>query len=162
MPRIDKHNYYLNIAEVVLERGSCLRRIFGAVIVNRDKVISSGYNGAPRGRQNCIDRGVCMRQEFKVPSGERYELCRSVHAETNAVIHASHEETTGSSLYLVGKETKNNIYVNGTTPCSMCKRVIINAGIETLITRIDKENFIITKVCQWIENDETLEEFRGY
>ena len=89
MERRDKENYYLDIAETVAERGTCLRRNFGAIIVNKDQIISTGYVGAPRGRRNCIDLGYCVRESLQIPRGERYELCRSVHAEANAIIHAS-------------------------------------------------------------------------
>ena len=89
MSRRDKINYYLDIAETVLERGTCLRRNFGALIVKNDQIISTGYVGAPRGRYNCCDLGTCAREELNVPRGERYELCRSVHAEANAIIHAA-------------------------------------------------------------------------
>ena len=85
MERISKENYYLDIAETVLERATCLRRIYGAIIVKNDEIISTGYNGAPRGRANCVDMGYCSREAMKVPRGERYELCRSVHAEANAI-----------------------------------------------------------------------------
>ena len=89
MQRRDRENYYLDIAQAVLGRGTCLRRNFGAIIVKNDQILSTGYAGAPRGRQNCSDLGVCLREKLGVPRGERYELCRSVHAEANAIIHAS-------------------------------------------------------------------------
>ena len=89
MKRIDKENYYLDIAETVLERSTCLRRCYGAIIVKNDEIVSTGYNGAPRGRKNCMDLGYCTREAMNVPSGERYELCRSVHAEMNAIISAA-------------------------------------------------------------------------
>ena len=101
--RIDKTNYYLDIAQTVAERSTCLRRKFGAVIVKNDSIISTGYNGAPRGRKNCCDLGECLREKYEIPSGERYELCRSVHAEANAIIAASREETLGADLYTVSK-----------------------------------------------------------
>ena len=100
MRRIDKENYYLDIAETVLERSTCLRRCYGAIIVNNDEIVSTGYNGAPRGRKNCMDLGCCTREAMRVPSGERYELCRSVHAEMNAIISAARRDTLGSTLYL--------------------------------------------------------------
>ena len=85
MKRISKENYYLDIAETVLERATCLRRVYGAIIVKNDEIIATGYNGAPRGRANCVDLGYCSREAMRVPRGERYELCRSVHAEANAI-----------------------------------------------------------------------------
>ncbi len=108
MNRRDKINYYLDIAETVAERGTCLRRNFGAIIVNNDEIVSTGYTGAPRRRKNCIDMGTCLRQQLNIPRGTRYELCRSVHAEANAIISASRRNMIGSTLYLVGKERDSN------------------------------------------------------
>ena len=104
MERISKENYYLDIAETVLERATCLRRVYGAIIVKNDEIISTGYNGAPRGRKNCVDMGFCTREAMQVPRGQRYELCRSVHAEANAIISASRRDMVGSTLYLVGRD----------------------------------------------------------
>ncbi len=95
MERIVKENYYLDIAETVLERSTCLRRQYGAIIVRNDEIVATGYNGAPRGRKNCSDLGYCVREQMRVPRGERYELCRSVHAEANAIISASRNECIG-------------------------------------------------------------------
>ena len=103
MERISKENYYLDIAETVLERATCLRRVYGAIIVKNDEIISTGYNGAPRGRANCVDLGYCSREAMNVPRGERYELCRSVHAEANAIISASRRDRVGGTMYLVGR-----------------------------------------------------------
>ncbi len=156
MERRDKVNYYLDIAETVLERGTCLRRNFGAIIVKNDEIVSTGYVGAPRGRQNCIDMGECIRQKLNVPRGTRYELCRSVHAEANAIISAARSEMIGAALYLVGKEKEDGTLVENAMPCSMCKRMIINAGIETVYIRDDKENYRVYKVDSWIEDDDSL------
>lgn len=156
MERRDKVNYYLDIAETVLERGTCLRRNFGAIIVKNDEIVSTGYVGAPRGRQNCIDMGECIRQKLNVPRGTRYELCRSVHAEANAIISAARSEMIGAALYLVGKEKDSGELVENAMPCSMCKRMIINAGIETVYIRDDKENYRVYKVDSWIEDDDSL------
>jgi dCMP deaminase len=128
MPRRDKINYYLDIAEAVALRGTCLRRNFGAIIVHHDQIVSTGYVGAPRGRKNCSDLGYCTREKFNIPRGERYELCRSVHAEANAIIHAARSDMLGASLYLVGKEYSDGSYVQNAAPCAMCKRLIINAA----------------------------------
>ena len=106
MERISKENYYLDIAETVLERATCLRRVYGAIIVKNDEIISTGYNGAPRGRRNCVDMGFCTREAMQVPRGQRYELCRSVHAEANAIISASRRDMVGSTLYLVGRDRR--------------------------------------------------------
>lgn len=162
MVRTDKTNYYLDIAETVLERGTCLRRNFGAIIVNHDEIVSTGYTGAPRGRANCIDIGTCIRETLKVPRGERYELCRSVHAEMNAIISASRSDMIGATLYLVGKNAKTLDYVPDPAPCSMCKRLIINAGIEKVIARLSKTNYTVMPVQEWIDNDESLLGEFGY
>ena len=104
MNRISKDNYYLDIAETVIGRATCLRRCYGAIIVKNDEIISTGYNGAPRGRRNCVDLGRCARETMQVPRGERYELCRSVHAEANAIISAARRDMVGGTLYLAGKD----------------------------------------------------------
>ena len=106
--RKDKINYYLDIADVVSDQCTCLRRRYGAVIVKNDEIISTGYVGAPRGRQNCSDIGYCLRQKLNIPRGERYELCRSVHAEANAIISAERAKMIDSSLYLSGHEVDTN------------------------------------------------------
>ncbi len=162
MARIDKANYYLDIAETVLERGTCLRRNFGAIIVNNDQIVSTGYTGAPRGRKNCSDLGLCIRMEKNIPRGERYELCRSVHAEANAIIHASRDQMLGATLYLVGKEVTTGKYVENTSSCAMCKRMIINSGIDKVIVRNDKNDFTEYDVLEWIIGDDSLQGKRGY
>lgn len=162
MIRIDKDNYYLDIAETVLERGTCIRRNYGSIIVKNDQIISTGYVGAPRGRKNCIDMGHCIRESMGIKRGERYEMCRSVHAEANAIIHASRNDMIGATLYLVGKDVKTNQYVENANSCSMCKRMIINAGIEKVIVRNDKKSFTTILVSEWIENDESILGTMGY
>ena len=136
MARIDKTNYYLDIAETVGKRGTCLRRNYGAIIVKNDEIISTGYTGSVRGQINCCEKGTCKRQELNIPSGERYELCMSVHAEQNAIISASRRDMIGSTLYLVGVDTVTAEYVKDTKPCMMCEKFIINAGIEQVVVRI--------------------------
>ena len=124
---------YLSLIHILLERSTCLRRCYGAIIVNNDEIVSTGYNGAPRGRKNCMDLGCCTREAMRVPSGERYELCRSVHAEMNAIISAARRDTLGSTLYLAGREAKTGELLHDATSCSMCRRLIINAGIERVV-----------------------------
>lgn len=160
--RRDKTNYYLDIAETVLERGTCLRRNFGAIIVKNDEIISTGYVGAPRGRKNCSDLGYCTREKLNIPKGERYELCRSVHAEANAIISASRNNLIGSILYLAGHDAKTNEIYGDIEPCSMCKRLIINAGIIKVITRNTRDTYTVFDVSDWVENDESLTDHRGY
>ena len=162
MERIDKNNYYLDIAETVLERGTCLRRLFGAIIVKNDEVLSTGYVGAPRGRKNCSDLKYCQREKLEIPRGERYEMCRSVHAEQNAIISASRKDMIDATLYLVGKEASSGEYVKNAMPCMFCKRMIINAGIEKVIIRNTKDEYTIVEVDTFIENDDSLEGVFGY
>ena len=157
MARIDKANYYLDIAGTVLERSTCLRRCYGAIIVNNDEIISSGYNGAPRGRKNCGDLGFCTREELNIPSGERYELCRSVHAEANAIISASRRDMLGATLYMACRDPRTGALVPGSTSCSMCRRQIINAGIRKVIIRdTDTEYRVVDVERDWIEEDDSL------
>ena len=160
--RTDKISYYLDIAASVLQRSTCLRRQYGAIIVRNDEIISTGYNGAPRGRKNCSDCGRCAREELRIPSGERYELCRSVHAEANAIISASRDKMLGSSLYLVGIDMSTGDYVKDASSCSMCKRMIINAGIEKVYIRDTRNDYRMVLVQDWIDNDESLEGVFGY
>lgn len=162
MERRDKINYYLDIAETVLERSTCLRRVFGAIIVKNDEIIATGYNGAPRGRINCSDSGYCIRQKLNIPRGQRYELCRSVHAEANAIISASRQKLINSTLYLACHNAENNTLDGCVEPCSMCKRLIINAGIRNVIIRTDRDNYREIAVESWIENDESLTGNQGY
>lgn len=152
MTRTDKENYYLNIAEAVLERGTCLRRNYGALIVNNDTIVATGYNGAPRGRENCCDLGVCERQKQGVKQGERYELCRSVHAEQNAIIAAPRDLMLGATLYLAGHDGEGNLIEAGS--CSMCRRLIINAGISRVINRISPEGYkVVNVMSEWVRED---------
>lgn len=162
MERRDKINYYLDLAEAVAQRSTCLRRHFGAVIVQNDEVISTGYSGAPRGRQNCTDLNSCIRSELNVPRGERYELCRSVHAEANAIISASRNQMLGGTLYLVGVECDTGEYVKEASSCSMCKRLIINSGLKHVTIRDDKNEYRIVNVKKWIDEDESLSGKKGY
>ena len=154
--RVDKTNYYLDIAQTVAERGTCLRRNFGAIIVKNDAIIATGYNGAPRGRVNCSDLGECMREKLGVPKGQRYELCRSVHAEANCIISAPRTETLGSALYLACLDAKTGELYGEVEPCSMCKRLIINAGIEKVFVRYSPTEYKEFQVNDWIKNDDSL------
>ena len=162
MNRRDKHNYYLDMADVARERGTCLRRNYGAVIVKNDVIVSTGYVGAPRARANCIDLGTCIRQKMGIPRGERYEFCRSVHAEANAIIHASREQMLGATLYLVGREAATGELIPDANSCTMCKRMIINAGIARVVIRCDMDTYDIIDVQQWIDHDELLAGEMGY
>lgn len=157
MERIDKINYYLDIAETVASRATCLRKKYGTVIVNNDQIISTGYAGAPRGRVNCCDLGYCTKK--KLLPDERhggYDACRSVHSEQNAIISASRQEMLGGTLYLVGYRTENKDYEEGAAPCLMCRKMIINAGIKTVYVRETKTTYKIFNVEDWIKDDELL------
>ena len=156
MDRIDKENYYLDIAETVLERSTCLRRCYGAIIVKNDEIVSTGYNGAPRGRKNCMDLGYCAREAMNVPSGQRYELCRSVHAEANAIIAAARSETMGATLYMACKDPATGALIHDATSCSMCRRVIINAGITRVVIRNTQREYSVVQVEDWIREDDSL------
>ncbi len=161
--RVDKHNYYLDIAETVIERGTCLRRNFGAIIVKNDEIVSTGYTGAPRGRENCCNTGVCIREKLAIPRGERYELCRSVHAEANCIISAARRDMIDATLYLVGKDARTGELVENTSSCSMCKRLIINAGIGRVVIRNTPTEYSIVDVYHdWVLNDESLDGMLGY
>ena len=156
MERISKENYYLDIAETVLERATCLRRVYGAIIVKNDEIISTGYNGAPRGRKNCVDMGFCTREAMQVPRGQRYELCRSVHAEANAIISASRRDIVGSTLYLVGKDAQTGVLLGDATSCAMCRRQVINAGISKVVIRKTKTEFDVVDVQDWVQQEDDV------
>lgn len=150
--RRDKHNYYLDIAEKVAERSTCLRRRHGAIIVQADEVIATGYNGAARKTKNCVDTGVCVRQEMDVPSGERYELCVAVHAEANAIISAARRDMLGGTLYLVGMDATSGTVMEDEDACMMCKRLIINAGIAKVVIRRSEKKYIVVDVQEkWVD-----------
>ena len=156
MKRISKENYYLDIAQTVLERATCLRRVYGAIIVKNDEIIATGYNGAPRGRANCVDLGYCSREAMRVPRGERYELCRSVHAEANAIISAARRDMVGGTLYLAGKDAVTGEILSDATSCAMCRRLIINAGLEKVVIRTSSTDYTVVDVRQWIEEDDPV------
>ena len=160
--RKDKINYYLDIAASVSERSTCLRRHYGCVIVKNDEIISTGYNGAPRGRKNCDDIGFCYREQMDIPRGERYELCRSVHAEQNAIISASRNELIDADLYMVGINAKTGEIEPKATSCMMCKRVVINSGIKRVIVREPDNKYTIYNVEDWISDDDSLNGKMGY
>ncbi len=156
MKRVCKENYYLDIAQTVIGRSTCLRRRYGAIIVKNDEIISTGYNGAPRGRRNCVDVGYCTREAMKIPRGQRYELCRSVHAEANAIISASRRDMVGGTLYLAGEDAATGEILPDATSCAMCRRLIINAGLERVVIRTGAETFQTVAVADWIREDDSL------
>ena len=162
MDRISKENYYLDIAQTVAERSTCMRKKYGAIIVKNDVIISTGYNGSPRGRRNCNELQFCMREKLQIPRGERYELCRSVHAEANAIIAAPRDQMLGATLYMACVDPESETLVPHTSSCMMCKKLVINAGISFIVVRDDKENFRVIDVNEWIVDDDSLTGNFGY
>ena len=155
--------YFMGIAMLAARRSKDPNTQVGACIVSQENIIiSTGYNGAPRGRQNCSDLNYCMRDKLNIPRGERYELCRSVHAEANAIIAAARERMLGSTIYMVCVDAKTGELVSGTSSCMMCKRLVINAGISQVIVRDTNEEFRIIDVKDWIDNDDSLSGIFGY
>ena len=154
--RRTKENYYLDIADAALQRSTCLRRKYGAIVVSDDEILATGYNGAPRGRLNCSDLGRCAREELNIPSGERYELCRSVHAEANAIISASRRDMVGATLYLVGRDAQTGKLLGDATSCAMCRRQVINAGIKDVIIRKTPTEFEVVDVQSWVHEEDDV------
>ena len=155
--RVNKINYYLDIAETVSERGTCLRKNYGCIIVKHDEIISTGYSGAPRGRMNCIDLGYCTKKKiYPYVRHGGYDACRSVHAEQNAIISAARKDMIGSSLYLVGKRKDTEEYEQGSMCCQMCRKLIINYGIKEVFVRVNKNEYIKVEVDEWIKSDDLL------
>ena len=160
MERISKENYYLDIAETVLERATCLRRVYGAIIVKNDEILSTGYNGAPRGRVNCSELGYCNREQLRIPSGQRYELCRSVHAEANAIISAARRDMVGGTLYLVGRNAQTGELLHDATSCAMCRRLVINAGLSKVVIRNTETEFSTVDVQDWVDLEDDVPDLR--
>lgn len=147
------NEHWLEIAKVIAKRSTCLRRRFGAVIINKNNVLlSTGYNGAPRHTPNCTDLGKCYRKERNIPSGAHYEKCRSVHAEANAIINAGREGVpiNNTNLYLYGENYDSNETIEA-KPCKMCRRMIINAGINKVIMQ-GPDKITTVSVQNWIDD----------
>ena len=141
--RPDWDEYFLSIAREVGKRATCLRRRYGAIIVKDKIIVSTGYNGAPRGETNCIDSGVCERERLRVPKGERYELCVAVHAEQNAIINGNPEDMNGATIYIAGVNCADGSDASG-EPCKLCRRMIINSRIANVVYR-DRDGNIVSK-----------------
>jgi len=156
MDRISKIDYYLDIAQTVATRSTCLRRQYGACIVKNDVIVSTGYCGAPRGRQNCCDMGYCLREKMNIPRGERYEMCRAVHSEANAMLAAPRELMLGATMYQACIDVATGKLAENIDSCQMCKKLIINAGIEKVIYRNTPTEYRIAMVADWIADDDSL------
>lgn len=154
--RISKIDAYLNCAETFAYRSTCIKRKYGAVIVKDDAVISTGYNGSPRGFENCSDRGICPRIKRNMHQGEGYGMCRAVHAEANALLNCSREQTIGADLYLAGINPED-CSVHKAKPCPLCARQIIQAGIRNVILRVGDgvENYITVPAAEleWYQEE---------
>jgi len=156
MERVSKINYYLDIAQTVASRSTCLRRMYGAIIVKNDIIVSTGYCGAPRGRENCCDLGYCLRKKMDIPRGERYEMCRAVHSEANAIIAAPRELMLGATMYQACIDAETGMLAMDIDSCQMCKKLIINSGIEDVIYRNTSTEYRVAQVADWIDDDDSL------
>ena len=156
MKRVCKTNYYLDIAQTVASRSTCRRRMYGAIIVKNDIIVSTGYCGAPRGRQNCTDMGFCLREQMSIPRGERYEMCRSVHSEANAIIAAPRELMLGATMYQACIDAPTGKLATDIDSCQMCKKLIINAGIGQVVYRKTATEYRTVQVDEWIADDDSL------
>ncbi|HKM40586.1 MAG: deoxycytidylate deaminase [Patescibacteria group bacterium] len=159
--RLDKIEYYLNIAREVARRSACFRAQHGAIIVRDDQIISTGYIGAPRKTRDCLERGNCLRNELAIPSGQRYEMCRSVHAEQNAIINAARAGVSllGGTMYVYSERVNSNneLEIIKAYPCFICKKMIINAGLKEFVSQEPDNSFKVYQVSDWVsdwqEND---------
>jgi len=164
--RISKDEYYLNIAKEVSRHSTCFRRSIGAIIIRDDQIISTGYAGAPRKTKDSLEHGFCLRDKLNIPHGQRYELCRSVHAEQNAIINAARAGVSllGGDMYLYGsfpgKETPIDAF-----PCFICKKMIINAGLNRVICSQSRGKFRIFLVSDWVkewQKNDIIDDKRQY
>lgn len=165
--RPNEFDHYLNRAQVAAERGTCLRRRVGAVIIKDEVEVSSGYVGSPRGVDHCLDSGTCLRRDLGVPSGERYELCRSVHAEQNAIINAARAGVSvlGGEMYISSEKVASAYEGSGGTaeasiygPCLLCKKAIINAGLTAVHMReegIGSESYSLDEIRELLLQEES-------
>ena len=141
--------YFIGIAKAVSTRATCLRRKYGTVITKDNIIVSTGYNGAPAGMEDCLEVGKCMRKELQIPHGERYELCHSVHAEANAVIRAAVHELEGATIYISGADDSADECHS--EPCMMCKRIILNARIARVVYSDGNGNFHVINPKKWLK-----------
>jgi dCMP deaminase len=151
--RKSKHEYYLGIAKEVAQRSTCFRRSIGAIIIRDDQIISTGYVGAPRKTRDSFEHGSCLRDKLKIPHGQRYELCRSVHAEQNAIINAARAGVSllGGDMYIYGKVYGDDTPIDA-FPCFICKKMIINSGIDRVICSTSDGKMKIFNITDWIKD----------
>lgn len=148
--RPTKDESFMEIAQAVSMRSTCIRRRYGAVIVSKDgRIVSTGYNGAPRHRANCSDLGSCLREELKIKPGTHYELCRAVHAEANAIINGNPLDVAGGTLYLAGTEVRSGKPTKSMRPCAMCERMILNAQIARVVLRDEEGRLFSVNPLDW-------------
>jgi dCMP deaminase len=154
--RISKHGYYLGIAKEVAQRSTCFRRSIGAIIIRDDQIISTGYVGAPRKTKDSFEHGSCLRDKLNIPHGQRYELCRSVHAEQNAIINAARAGVSllGGDMYIYGSIYETEELIDA-IPCFICKKMIVNSGIERVISSMGNGKMEIFSISQWIKDWQT-------
>jgi len=151
--RITKDEYYLNIAKEVAQRSTCYRRSIGAIIIRDDQIISTGYVGAPRKTKDSFEHGFCLRNKLNIPHGQRYELCRSVHAEQNAIINAARAGVSllGGDMYIFGSTYGKGRPINS-FPCFICKKMIINTGLNRVVCSTKDGKMKIFKVKEWMKD----------
>lgn len=151
--RTTKHEYYLGIAKEVAQRSTCFRRSIGAIIIRDDQIISTGYVGAPRKTRDSFEHGECLRDKLNIPHGQRYELCRSVHAEQNAIINAARAGVSllGGDMYIYGSRYGENMPIDA-FPCFICKKMIINSGLNRVICSMTDGKMKVFAVTDWIKD----------
>lgn len=151
--RISKDQYYLGIAKEVAKRSTCFRRSIGAIIIRDDQIISTGYVGAPRKTKSSFEHGSCLRDKLQIPHGHRYELCRSVHAEQNAIINAARAGVSllGGDMYIFGSSQGEDKPINA-IPCFICKKMIINTGLNRIICSSSDGKMLIFNIRDWIKD----------
>ena len=167
--RPKKVQYYLNIAKEIASRSTCMSTIVGVIIVKDDQIIATGYNGAPRKTKDCYERGFCLRRELNIPSGQNYEICRSVHAEQNAIINAARSGVNimGADMYMWGmKIWQGANELIDALPCFICKKIVINSGLKNFYYsdsegKIKKINIERDWVQRWKRKD-LLEDIEKY
>lgn len=155
MSRISKNEYYMNIAKEVSSRSTCFRARHGVVVVKEDQIICTGYVGAPRKTKDCLERNNCLRDELSIPSGQRYEMCRSVHAEQNAIINAARSGVSllGGTIFLYSEklDPNGNSTIIEALPCFICKKMIINAGLEKLVSNTPN-GLKVYEISDWVDD----------